>query len=353
MGMKQELVNSNINRLIKNNDINDLDIKSTELSQKLNDDIWYEFANWLNNNDNNSEEEEEDRESSNGKLDKIEKNHRLDDTTTTTTNVSNIAQPKTVMVDYEGLNQLQVNRINELITAGRVFRHRVSKNIVHLNNKEDIMQLSRQRTEESIREIIAYAKRVQSYTDLCTDDQLILVRYGSLDQLIVRMVDYFDTNINNFVLYIDSNTSLTFYEDTRDLGPNRRQLDSQLRPVYMKFLTTMLSQCRNDPIITELLSAIVMFNPYLPDLEHRHTVKLEQQLYIYLLQRYLQWKYRFGREWEIRLQTIMNTVMDVRTLGDIYKRIEHNDYRQYITKYGPEFTSYYGPLAKEIYNFLI
>ncbi|XP_054157165.1 nuclear hormone receptor HR96-like [Oppia nitens] len=328
MGMKKQLVFKK-KKLIDNNDMTDLDINTNEST--VSDDDWYEFTKWLDNNNNNNSQ---NRETVSEKLDQIEKRSQI------LNSVFIIPEP---MVDYEGLNQLQIKRISELLIATSVYRHPVSKNIVRLNSKQDIMRLSQQRIEESIREIVFYVKRVQPYRQLCADDQWQLVKHGSLDQMIIKMIYYFDSDVNNFIFYIDNNTSLMVITDVTYWSTTGHRIDNQLAKLFTKLITNMLIQCRSDPIIIALLSAIVLFNPNLPDLKHRHVIKLEQQLYIYLLQRYLQLKYRSDYQWMTRLQIIMSSLMDLPTVRELQKRIEYTDYQQYM--------SYYGPLVREVYNF--
>ncbi|CAG2113069.1 unnamed protein product [Medioppia subpectinata] len=70
------------------------------------------------------------------------------------------------------------------------------------------------------------------------------------------------------------------------------------------------------------LSAIILFNPNLPNLIHRDIIRLEQQLleqqlYIYLLQRYLLLKYRSESESQTKLQTFMTSLKDLEIMSEI------------------------------------
>ena len=68
-------------------------------------------------------------------------------------------------------------------------------------------------------------------------------------------------------------------------------------------------------------------------------IRLEQQLYIYLLQRYLLVKY--PSDYELKLQSLMTSLNDLKTLNAIEMTIgvkEQALYHQYM-----------GPLSREIY----
>ncbi|CAG2183330.1 unnamed protein product, partial [Oppiella nova] len=58
------------------------------------------------------------------------------------------------------------------------------------------------------------------------------------------------------------------------------------------FLDKILPEWDSDNIIIDLLTAIILFDANRPKLLHRESVKLQQQCYMYLLQRYLRLRYQ-------------------------------------------------------------
>ncbi|CAG2110487.1 unnamed protein product [Medioppia subpectinata] len=193
------------------------------------------------------------------------------------------------LIDYKGLNQLECNRMRELMTASDVFkRYELGKNIVKSKDKDVVTKLFMPRTEAHIRDVINFTKGLKAFVNVCPDDQLALIKYSFME------VGY----------------------------------------VYPEW--------ERDPIILELLTAIIIFNPKHPDLSHRASIKLEQQIYIYLLRKYLQLKCRSQFESELRLQTLMNSMTDLKIAGDLHREDEINEYHNY--------KPYYGPLLKELYG---
>ncbi|CAG2111876.1 unnamed protein product [Medioppia subpectinata] len=91
------------------------------------------------------------------------------------------------------------------------------------------------------------------------------------------------------------------------------------------------------------LSAIVLFNPNRPNLIHRDIIRLEQQLYIYLLQRYLLLKY--GSEWESqpKVQKLMNSMKDLEIMTEIQRTPEAIDPMK-------KAVDLYGPLCIDLYD---
>ncbi|CAG2106704.1 unnamed protein product [Medioppia subpectinata] len=94
---------------------------------------------------------------------------------------------------------------------------------------------------------------------------------------------------------------------------------------------------------SRLLSAIVLFNPNRPNLIHRDIIRLEQQLYIYLLERYLLLKY--GSEWESqpKVQKLMNSMKDLEIMTEIQRTPEAIDPMK-------KAVDLYGPLCIDLYD---
>ena len=69
--------------------------------------------------------------------------------------------------------------------------------------------------------------------------------------------------------------------------------------------------------------------------------RLEQQLYIYLLQRYLLLKY--GSDWELKLQKLMISLQELSVMTDLEMTV--------MLKQSKPFAHLFGPLMKEIYGY--
>ncbi|CAG2099970.1 unnamed protein product [Medioppia subpectinata] len=92
-----------------------------------------------------------------------------------------------------------------------------------------------------------------------------------------------------------------------------------------------------DAFKLDKLHAIILFDPKRPNLIHKESVKLEQQLYIYLLQRHLLLKY--PSESELKVQDLMLAMKDLNVLREI-------QYTYGIQEFMP-YAHYFGPLMKE------
>ncbi|CAG2181419.1 unnamed protein product, partial [Oppiella nova] len=105
-----------------------------------------------------------------------------------------------------------------------------------------------------------------------------------------------------------------------------------------KFLLKVKLECGFDSLIFDLLTAILLFNPSLPDLTHRDVIKFQQKLYLYLLKRYLMIKYD-QPDSDVKCAKILSIINDLHVLAHLHRQITaQRDPKQI------------GPLLQEVYS---
>ncbi|CAG2101857.1 unnamed protein product [Medioppia subpectinata] len=132
---------------------------------------------------------------------------------------------------------------------------------------------------------------------------------------------------------------ITDYNGLNELENNRI---SGLSSAAVLFEHKMSDNIIQDDANTIMLTAIMFYNPNRPNITHKQTVKLEQQLYIYLLQRYLLWKHRSDSESRVKLQKLMLSLKVLNTLNELEIKFGVPNYKN--------IQQYMGPLVKEIYD---
>ncbi|CAG2103010.1 unnamed protein product [Medioppia subpectinata] len=137
------------------------------------------------------------------------------------------------LTDYNGLNQLETIRVSELLMACKVLDYPMPTNAIKVSDKEEIIRLSNRKSESMVADVITFAKRLTRFSDLCFADQLALIKYGSLELLIMCYTKFYNIEHDQFVVYLDETNSLM---------------------------------------------VIILFNPNRPNLIHKDCVQLEQQL---------------------------------------------------------------------------
>ncbi|CAG2162071.1 unnamed protein product [Oppiella nova] len=154
------------------------------------------------------------------------------------------------LTDYNGLNDLEVNKIGELLAISKIFDYPATKNTLIIENKLDYVHFYSKRTEECVKEALNYCKGLSGFTNTCPDDQYTLFKHGSVEMMLLRSLMFYNNDEKYFKLNL--------------------------------YLDKFLPQWKRDRLILELISAIALFNPNRPNLKHRQNIRLEQQLYLLL-----------------------------------------------------------------------
>ncbi|CAG2171807.1 unnamed protein product [Oppiella nova] len=103
----------------------------------------------------------------------------------------------------------------------------------------------------------------------------------------------------------------------------RLQIFSHRKEYYPRmkaFIDTLDAEWDRDQVVLDLLTAIVFFNPNRPKLNYREIVKLQQYIYMYLLQRYLLLKHQSESEAQQKFCKFMDNLNELEALGDIKRK---------------------------------
>ncbi|CAG2103044.1 unnamed protein product [Medioppia subpectinata] len=68
-------------------------------------------------------------------------------------------------------------------------------------------------------------------------------------------------------------------------------LQTDIHSLFKSYFETFVTHFDSDIHILELIMPVLLFNPDLPNIINRDSIELQQQLYLYLLQKYLRIKY--------------------------------------------------------------
>ncbi|CAG2110901.1 unnamed protein product [Medioppia subpectinata] len=93
------------------------------------------------------------------------------------------------LIDYKGLNQLECNRMRELMTASNVFNYRLNneKIVKEILGLEKMIVNYSHLNEKFVTDLISFAQHLMAFNTICPNDRLALVKYGGKD-LILRSV---------------------------------------------------------------------------------------------------------------------------------------------------------------------
>ncbi|CAG2163762.1 unnamed protein product [Oppiella nova] len=135
-----------------------------------------------------------------------------------------------------GLNELESNRINELLEASHKYITRIEKlkeifsgDKQHkLIDRSEVIELSVKSVDLALQEMAKYVKQLNGFNDICLEDQESLVKYAFFEISTLRGITLYDIQTDCFQVY--------------------------------------------------KLIAIQLFNPNRPNIRHKDNIKLQQQL---------------------------------------------------------------------------
>ncbi|CAG2102587.1 unnamed protein product [Medioppia subpectinata] len=192
------------------------------------------------------------------------------------------------IADYSNnFNEREGVCLSELLSAMDSVRDPISPTARELTDFHHIYQIMTIRLDHGIRDIIKLSKNLTTFKAVSEMDRYILVKQSCVEICLMRSALVYDYRTGYWNIF--------------------------------------------------LLTAITLFNPNQPNLSNRDAVQFQQKLYLYLLRRYLQLKYRWDSEWKFK--QILNVVNDVHVLGHLQ--------RQSSVDRDP---NQLGPLLTEIYD---
>lgn len=178
------------------------------------------------------------------------------------------------------LNDRESNRMMELFLASRALEEPLEMSVADPNNLMSLVTLM----DLAIKRIIRMAMKITPFVRMCQEDQIALLKGGCTELMVLKSVLSYDPENNSWRLpatHRNREVSLELLREASQLGVN-------LYEEHQRFVKSFDPRWRTDEQIMLLLSAIALFSPDSPNVVHRDVVKLEQETYYYLLQRYLE-----------------------------------------------------------------
>jgi len=201
------------------------------------------------------------------------------------------------------LNDREQAKLHELYIASRCLDEPVGieedSTFNRYNNEPTLISVINL-TDLAIKRIIKMAKQIFSFTQLCQEDQVSLLKGGCIELMILRSVINFDLEKNAW--QIPGSSSLRVL--SMDVLKEATQLGVNLYEEHQRFVSSFSPVWKNNENIMLLLSAIALFSPDRVNVVHANVVKSEQDSYFYLLKRYLETQYSGCEAKQVYLQLI-------------------------------------------------
>ncbi|CAG2167705.1 unnamed protein product [Oppiella nova] len=228
-------------------------------------------------------------------------------------------------------NELEYNRLTELFTALNIMQTQLPENSVEMKSMDEMCNIMATKVDKEIRALVTVSKNLSAFNTMCENDQISLLKYGSLEIFSMRSVLTYDFINDSWTLVMDNNQSIL-------LRFSNLEYD-YVFAAHKNYLRKIGKEWDSDPYILDLLTAIVLFNPDRPNLIHKDMVKLQQQMYMYLLQRYLLLKSKSECHSKEKFLRLLNTLHDL----EEFNKLKMTKCAQ--SRNAPEA---FGPLLREI-----
>lgn len=200
------------------------------------------------------------------------------------------------------LGELETNKLQELVMANEILKMPLSC-WVHDPNLLDVINM----TDLAIRRLIKMSTRISGFKILCQNDQIALLKGGCTELMILRSVMLYDPDKECWKGPGGQTMSIKM-----DI---LKEAKGNLYEEHKKFINSFLPSWRSDENIMLLLSAIILFTPNRPCTIHKDVIQMEQEIYYYLLKKYLNTIYS-ENEASITYIKLMNILKDLHILNE-------------------------------------
>ncbi|CAG2118650.1 unnamed protein product [Medioppia subpectinata] len=141
------------------------------------------------------------------------------------------------ITDYNGLNELENNRISELTSAAVVFDYKMPNNVViKINTFTEMVINCSAKQECLIMDMVNFTKSLSGYNSVCAEDRVTLMKYGFNELTSIQGFRFYDKLTHNFYVPLNDDKSV--------------QINMNV-----------------------MLTAIIYYNPNRPNLTHKLSVK--------------------------------------------------------------------------------
>ncbi|CAG2179236.1 unnamed protein product [Oppiella nova] len=210
------------------------------------------------------------------------------------------------------MNELEINKLQELLNATHIFTEHevpVAPEPTVARDSHDIYTVVGVNLERQVMCAVQMFQNLGTFDTLCENDRISLIKYGCFIMFCMRSLPAYDYSSDHWTYPIDNENSmiLTLYQ----MFPYAYSM------AFKRVFHSLSQELDSDPVVLDLLTAILLFNPDRPMLTHRELVKLQQNIYMYLLHRYILLKYRKKSEsQQHKYSKLMKCLKDLNILGE-------------------------------------
>ncbi|CAG2116678.1 unnamed protein product [Medioppia subpectinata] len=212
-----------------------------------------------------------------------------------------------------------MNRFKELFNSVALVRGKPVPPLTTIayetESVSDGIQLMQNRANTKFTLIVKMSANIKGFNDLCEDDKIVLLKAGCPQLWLLQNIINFDIDGKFWRVFIGEEKATLLRTSVLE-GWSDEVIQS-----HKNFMFSLNAEYNCDMSLIDLLSSIVLFDPDVPNLVHKTSIKLQQKTYMYLLQRYLEIKHNSKSESETRFKRLMNCL---RALYPLTQLVRHH-----------------------------
>ncbi|CAG2162658.1 unnamed protein product, partial [Oppiella nova] len=148
-----------------------------------------------------------------------------------------------------------------------------------------LMESSAQKFDINLQELVTTIMNLGAFQSLSLNDQIAVVKYNCFELELIKAGLGFNHKTGSWIFKGDNNL-LCKLELNSFNGFKHNFL-----AILKYYLNTFAKEFDSDLHILGLLIPVILFNPERPNIIHKDMIELQQQLYLYLLQKYLRYNF--------------------------------------------------------------
>lgn len=179
-------------------------------------------------------------------------------------------------------------------------------------NMADLINIA----ELSMRRVISMTKQVTAFKTLSQEDQIQLLKAGSIELLILRSVITFDKDKKHFLDPLDP-------EDGRAMKLDqlkKAESGTGLFEDHVRFIWSLVFELKVDETVLILLLMMALFSSDRENLHEKEYIAAQQERYCHLLKKYLNSRFSYSTARQIYPKLLMK-LTEVRSLNEKHSHI--------------------------------
>ncbi|CAG2103045.1 unnamed protein product, partial [Medioppia subpectinata] len=202
------------------------------------------------------------------------------------------------LIDLNCFNNYERNRLDELFSLSLFDKSYLDEpKFIHSDvsdfkyqlvvSADYIMKESVKKFDQNMAKFVNNIQPLKAFQNICFNDRIAMIKYGCIEINLLKTCSFYKYEIAGWYLPLREYNNFWVCVPLDTITGLKNNVISLLS-IY---LNTFVTEFDSDIHIIELLMPLMLFNPDRPNIINRDVIEQQQQLYLYLLRKYLRIKY--------------------------------------------------------------